>query len=300
MPRSTKKFENWLTRQTMQFLLRGLSRVPDRAVAPMGVSLGAFFHAAMPHLRRRARLNLQQVYGDQRTPAELDQMVRRNFRHYGLNLAEFMVMSRWSGAELERRVELHGRDNAAAAIAVDRGAIAVTAHYGNWELLGARIAQAGYSLNVVARDADDAATNSLINQIRESTGYRIIPRRHALRQALECIERKEPVAFLLDQNTARGAIYVPFFGRPAATATGPALLAHRTGAPLVPCLTRRLPDGRHHVEIMPMLVWENSGDKDRDIAEITARLTAIIEDWIRQDPEQWLWIHNRWKQQPKG
>src|SRR5262249_50006566 len=137
----------------------------------------------------------------------------------------------------------------------------------------------------------------LINWIRGGCGYRVISRGHATRPALECLRRNEALGILLDQNTSSGGIYVDFFGHPAATAPGPAILARRTGAPLIPLFDRRREDGTHVVEFHPPVEWRATGDRDQDVLEITARLTQAIERQIRAEPAQWFWIHNRWKTQ---
>lgn len=232
-------------------------------------------------------------------PGEIERMVRRCFRHQCLTLIEFLRMTEWDGNEIERRVEERGLDRLDAALAAGRGAILVSAHYGNWELATARLVRAGYPMNVVARDADDAETNALMLRIRRAAGYKVIPRQNAARGVLACLRRNEVVGILMDQNTTQGEVYVDFFGRPAATTPAPAILARRTGARLVPGFIRRLGDGTHVGEVLDAVEWEETDDPDHDVREITQRLTATIEAWVRGEPEQWLWVHNRWKQQPE-
>jgi Kdo2-lipid IVA lauroyltransferase/acyltransferase len=279
-------------------LLWGIGRIPDRAVLAVGAAVGGLLGAMLPRYRRAAQGNLERAFGGQLSAREIERMVARNFRHLGGTLAEFLRMPAWDDAEIERRVALRGTDHLDAALAAGRGVIAVSAHYGNWELMGARLVRAGYPICVLARDADDPATNALIGRIRQSGGYQVISRRNGLRGALAFLRNNGIATFLLDQNTSQGEVYVEFFGHLAATARGPALLARHTGAPLIPAFDRRLADGTHVVEILPPVEWEASQDKERDVWEITARLTRIIEAQIRADPEQWLWIHQRWKQQP--
>jgi Kdo2-lipid IVA lauroyltransferase/acyltransferase len=286
-----------MTRQTVRSLLWGLRWLPDRAVLGFGTALGELFYAALHQYRRVARANLRRAFGETWSEEEIGRMVRRNFRHCGQTLAEFMAMPHWTHREIEERVELRGTYYLEAALAQGNGALLVTAHYGNWELMATRIARAGYPVNVIARDADDPATNALINWIRGGCGYRVISRRYATRPSLECLRRNEALGILLDQNTSAGEIYVDFFGHPAATAPGPAILARRTGAPLIPLFDRRRADGTHVVEFHPPIEWVATGDREQEVLEITARLTQAIERQIRADPAQWFWIHNRWKTQ---
>lgn len=301
--RRTKPIELWITRLTARSLLWSLRWVPDRALLGFGSALGRLFYVSLHRYRRVARRNLRRTFGaigpgaSAWSDEEIERMVRLSFRHCGQTLAEFMAMPYRSSAEIERRVELRGAHHLDAALARGRGAILVTAHYGNWELMAARIVGAGYPLSVIARDVDDPATNALINWIRRGCGYEVISRRRATRPALECLRRNELLGILLDQNTVSGEVYVDFFGRPAATAPGPAILALRTGAPLIPLFARRQEDGSHVVQLQPPLDWVATGDRDQDVVRITAQLTQAIERQIRAEPAQWFWIHNRWKKQ---
>jgi Kdo2-lipid IVA lauroyltransferase/acyltransferase len=296
MPRRSKPLENWLTRQLV-YSLQHLARwAPDRAVFPLGALLGTLGYVALPRLQRVARTNLRRAFPEC-APAEIERLVRRCFQHQGRTLIEFLQMAHWDGVEVERRVEVRGLERLEAARAAGRGTLLISAHYGNWELGTARIARAGYCVNVVARDADDAPTNALLQRVRRASGYQVIPRQNAARGVLACLRRNEMVGILMDQNTTQGEVYVDFFGRPAATTPAPAILARRTGAHLVPVFIRRLGDGSHVGEVLEPLEWQASEDAERDVQEITQRLTATIEAWVRREPEQWLWVHNRWKHQ---
>ena len=297
MKRSSKPLELWATRQFARCLLATGYALPDPALPTFGTGLGRLLSVAMPKWRQIARANLQRAFGAELVDAEIEQLLKRNFDHYGRTLIEFLVMRRWRGAELERRVALEGREWAEAALARGQGVILVTAHYGNWELLAARLVHAGYPLSVIARDADDRATNALINRIRGDCGYRVISRRDSARPALQCLRRNEMLGILLDQNTSSGEVYVPFFGQLAATATGPAVLARRTGASIVPIFCRRRPDGMHVARFLPPVDLVMTDNREGDVHAITARVTAVIEAEIRAEPTQWFWIHQRWKKQ---
>jgi Kdo2-lipid IVA lauroyltransferase/acyltransferase len=300
MKRRTKRFENWSTRQVVGGLLRLVRWMPDGAILPLGAALGSLCHATLARQREIARVNLHRAFGDTQTPEEIDDLVRRSFWHLGQTLVEFLKMAYWDGPTIERRVQERGIERLAAAHSQGRGVILVSAHCGNWELAAARLACVGYPLRVVARDADDAGVGALLNNIRRSAGYEVISRGQGMREALASLQRNEILTILMDQNTTQGEVYVDFFGRPAATTCGPAVLARRTGAPLVPGFIRRLPDGTHVGEVLPPVEWQTTGDPKRDVWEITQRLTSTIEAWVRVDPAQWLWIHDRWKHQRRA
>ncbi|HIE53147.1 MAG TPA: lipid A biosynthesis acyltransferase [Armatimonadetes bacterium] len=261
--------------------------------------LGLLIYQVIPRFHRTALNNLHMAFGDRKPPAELERIARRALQNNCRAVMEFLRLRCLSPEDLQRLVELWGSEHLDAALAQGRGVMLVTAHYGNWELMGARIATAGYPLTVITRDQDDEALTRLVNDSRESAGLRVI-RRQEVRKALACLRRNEILGILADQNTAVGGVFVDFFGRPAATATGPVLFALRLGTPLLPCFIRRLEDNRHRVVIYPPLELVRTGDATRDIALNTARLTKVIEHQIAERPEEWLWIHRRWKRRPEG
>jgi KDO2-lipid IV(A) lauroyltransferase len=262
--------------------------------------MGTLCYRTMPRYRNVARRNLTRALGADRSPAEIEELVRRCFRHHGQTLVEFLKMASWDGETIEQKVQVRAREHLDGALSLGRGAILVSAHYGNWELAAARIARLGYPVHVIARDVDDSGVGALFEQIRSRAGYRVISRRRGLRDALACLRRNEVVVILMDQNTMQGEVFVDFFGRPAATTTAPAILARRTGAPLVPGFIRRLRDGTHIAQGLPVVEAPATDDPKHDVWEITRRLTRVIEEWIRVEPEQWLWIHDRWKHQPEA
>jgi len=246
--------------------------------------------------REVARRNLRAAFGWPEPRVEA--VARQVFRNLGKSLVEFLRLPALSPAELLDLCQLEGLEYLRAGLAAGRGVLIITAHYGNWELIAARLVLEGERLSVVARDADDGATHRFITRLREGCGYRVIPRRAAPRAVLEALRRNEVVAILVDQNTTQGGQFVPFFGRTAATATGPAVLALRTEAALLPGFCVRLPDDRHVGRLEPPVTPFRTGDREADVVELTAHLTRLIEAQVRADPAQWLWIHDRWRYRP--
>jgi len=284
----------------MQSLAWGLRRLPYGGLGFPGRLLGSLSYSLMPRYRRVARANLRRAYGDQWSEAQVAAIARRSFQHLGMTLVEALWMPRLTTGALRRLVRLEGREHLDAALAGGHGAILISAHYGNWEIMAPRLVDAGYRISTIARDADDPGVNRILNDLRRGAGQQILPRASATRPALACLRRNEVLALLLDQNTLKGGVFVPFFGIPAATAAGPATLALRTGAPLVPIFCVRQPDRSHVARILPPILPESVGDTAADVLRLTAAITAAIEAQIRAEPEQWLWIHNRWKLRPDG
>jgi len=203
-------------------------------------------------------------------------------------LSEVLAGIRIDGLERLRTVmDRHGR------------ALLLTAHLGNWELLAAASRLTPYRLSVVVRPLDAPWLDGLASRLRDKMGVELIDKRAALRPVLRALTGGDMVGILLDQNTARGeSVFVPFFGRPASTSKGIALLALRTETPIVPTFIRREAAGTHVVTIRPPLAVAAGMAPGAAVAALTARCTEAIEEAIRETPEQWLWIHERWRTGP--
>ena len=194
------------------------------------------------------------------------------------------------------RVHVEGVEHLRRAAAAGRGILVLTAHYGNWELLAAAHGLTGLPLSFVVRPLDDPILDDLAGRFRRRSGAELIVKHRAVREVMQALRRGRMVGILLDQNATRGeGVFVPFFGVPASTSKGLALLALRTGAPVVPVFLRREPDGRHCMDVRPPL----PAPPDEDVLTYTAAFNAAIEAAIRRAPEQWLWMHARWRTRPR-
>jgi KDO2-lipid IV(A) lauroyltransferase len=292
----------WLDRWLGWFALAALWPVGTLLAylpAPLGLwlgrRLGDLAWAVLPGRRAIVVGNLSRAFGPERPPAELTDLGRRCFRHLGMTVVESCTFLFRSPAVLLSRVEFRGTEHIAAAMATGRGLLLLTAHYGNWELLAASHALERWPLSVMVRPLDSALLDPLIERLRLRCGTEIISKRQGLRGALDALRRERMVGILLDQNTShREGVFVPFFGIPASTSRGLAVIALRTGAPVVPVFIRRLAGGRHVVQAAPPIPAPGDGDP----VAFTAAFNRAIEDAIRQAPEQWFWLHRRWKTRP--
>jgi len=197
------------------------------------------------------------------------------------------------------RIDLEGVDTLKSVMETHGRALLLTGHLGNWELLSAAHRLTSYSLAVVARPLDASWLETLARRLCEKTGVELIDKRQALRPVLTALRRGRLVGILLDQNAARDeAAFVPFFGVLASTSRSMAVLALRTDAPVVPVFIRREASGRHRISIEPPLAVPEATDRDAAVRELTALCTARVEAAIRRAPEQWFWMHNRWRTRP--
>jgi KDO2-lipid IV(A) lauroyltransferase len=298
-PRWTKPLEWWATRQFVRTLNLVGRATSHSAQVRLGAALAGIAYRTMTRYRKVALANLELAYGGVWTRAEIERVARESFRSLATTLVEFFLRQpRMTGDDVAREVGFEGQEHFEAAFARGKGILLITAHYGNWELMGPRLVRAGYAVSAVSRVADDPGMEQMIESIRTRCGLKQIPRQHAARQGLAALRRNEILAILLDQNTAEGGVFVPFFGQPASTATGPAVFALKTGAALLPTFCMREPDGTYCMKAWPPIYPQPSGDRGADIRRLTAAVTQVIEAQVRERPEQWCWLHNRWKLRP--
>ena len=193
------------------------------------------------------------------------------------------------------RVEIDGLEHLKDAAVQGRGVLLLTAHLGNWELLAAAQPLTGLPLSVVLRPLDQPRLDRVVERLRRRTGAELISKRRALPDVLDALRRGRMVGILLDQNATRAeGIFAPFFGTPASTSRGLAVIALRTEAPVVPVFIRRLERGRHLIEVGPVVP-----PPERDVVAFTTSFNEAIEKAIRRAPEQWFWLHKRWKTRPR-
>jgi KDO2-lipid IV(A) lauroyltransferase len=217
------------------------------------------------------------------------------YRHLGHSAAEFLRLATWSADKIAARITLDGFEQLRAAVRDGRGVVVVTAHFGNWDLLACLSAMLGIPLHVVTRELKGGRTNSAWMRARERRGVHLHPAAGSIGALLAALRRGEVVAFVVDQHMpGRLGVGVPFFGRMASTIDAPAVLAARTGAPLLPAFLFREGFERHRLWVGPRIPPAD-GERRAATLETTARITKVVEDTIRAHPEQWIWMHRRWK-----
>ena len=268
--------------------------LPARPGLWVGARLGDLAWTALPRRRAVALENLARAFPG-RTATELTRIGRASFQHLGMNFVESCVFFFRPPARLLSRVSVDGVPHVEAAHAMGRGILLLTAHFGNWELLAACHALTRFPLSVVVRPLDSPLYDGILERFRTRSGVELITKRRALTDIVDALRRGRMVGILLDQNASRReGVFVPFFGVPASTSKGMALIALRTGAPVLPVFIRRRPDGRHVVDAgAPVPV-----PPDGDVVAFTRAFNEAIEAAIRQAPEQWFWLHRRWKTRP--
>jgi len=251
--------------------------------------------------RRRAREHLAVAFPEL-TAGERERILRRTARHLGITLAEVLWLWRAAPRDVDRLVATEGFHHLEGALEAGRGAVLITGHLGNWELLNARLSTAGIPMSIAVREVYDPRLHVLATRLRTRFGTEVIPRgNEAGKRLAAALGRNRVVGLLIDQDIRDvSGVFVPFFGRPAWTPLGAAMLAIRNGAPVIPAFGHRRPDGSHLARVLPPLPVPEDGSLRERIRDLTAAATAAIEAQIRAHPEQWVWMHRRWRTRPTG
>ncbi|MEW6443366.1 MAG: lysophospholipid acyltransferase family protein [bacterium] len=272
--------------------------------SPRLCRIGRWIGAAAYHLDRRHRQicleNLAIAFPQ--WPLEQRRAVaRRCFQNVATTFLEIPGLGRLPFDQLVARVgSVTGREHYERALTRNKGVLILTGHFGNWELMALCTGIAGYRLAFVARALDNPYFDQWLNRIRHRSGNRIIPKRGALRQILRSLRQGYGVGLLMDQRvTGNEGVFVDFFGHQAGSSAALALLACRSGAPVLPVYMLRDPSGvGHQLHIEPEVPVVRTGRNDLDILENTQRLQKVLERVVREHPDQWFWMHRRWKGSP--
>jgi KDO2-lipid IV(A) lauroyltransferase len=272
--------------------------LPRKTALDLGIFLADLVFCFPSSDKEKALENLSIAFGKERSYAELLRICHNCFRNLGKSLMEFLQFPRLTPENLGRLVSFEGRQNIDDALKIGKGVIIITSHFNNWELLAASLSLSGYKVNYIVRAVRSPRLDVLVNENRKRMGWTPIPRGPSIKSALRCLRRNEILGIAPDIDTKVDSIFVDFFGRPAFTPRGPVSIALRTGAVLVPAFIIRQQDDAHKVVVEKALKLETTGNAEEDVRLNTARCTKIIESYIRKYPEQWIWMHRRWKTRP--
>ncbi len=274
-----------------------MARIPLSAALAVGCALGWFYGAVIRYHRRDALDALCRSYPE-KSKRKIQSIINQMYKNLGMNVAEILRLAGGAFDETDNRLTVKGMEVVDQALQRGKGALILTAHFGNWDLLGMLAAKHNYPLTIISKDLKNKTINDMWMVLRERFGVNIIPAHNSARASLRVLRRNELLGFILDQNRPRDAgIFVDFFGRPACTSPGLAILSAQAQAPVVPGFIYRTPEGDHTIQVLPAI--DPPPDRDPEtIRKATQEYTKIIEDQIRQHPEQWIWLHRRWKTQP--
>ena len=269
--------------------------LPMSAVRVIGRAIGRLGYLVDVRHRRIALANLAAAFPG-RSPRERRAVAQATFAHFGSLLLELLKFGTYSPAQMLAAVDIEGAERARHAAARGRGVVFVTGHFGYWEMQSIVHALGGGSVAVLARPLDNPYLHRWLERIRTSTGASVIYRQGAVRRMLRELGENGAVAMLIDQHLHTDAVMVDFFQRPAATTTALAAVALRTGAVVIPVFSLPLPGGRYRLIYEHPIDPPDADDPDA-LRRLTQRCTDVLEMYVRRHPEQWLWMHRRWREQ---
>ncbi len=286
------KFENGMT----WLAFRVIPRLPRRAVVWLAALSGTTAYLFSRQLVRIGRANLDLAFGATKTPTQKNRILRRSFRSFALVMLDAFWFSHRSEARIARFVDFN---DCFQPLFVNRPHICITAHYGNWEVMGMAITARGFPLHSVAKPLKNETVDEQFIAARRRTGQHIIRRQGALRGLLKAVTAGDKVALVLDQNTrqSEGGRFFPFFDRPVLVSTAPAALAVKTKTDIFIGMMTPQSDGRYvgdfgiEIPIAPFLAM----DTDTAADALTLRITRELESFLRRQPDHWLWTYKRWK-----
>jgi KDO2-lipid IV(A) lauroyltransferase len=296
------KLQTFFEYAAARSVLGTLGLLPASAAMRLGQTVAKLAYLLASDLRRTGAINLRLAFPE-KTEEERAALLRECFNGLGRQLGFFSQFSTRSPEHLQSLIEVHGLENLEAAQAkTNGGLILFTAHLGAWELTSFGPSLFGHRFNFLVRRIDNPKIENLIDEVRTRFGNQTIDKLSAARSMLKVLRSRQVLGLLPDLNALDAeAIFVDFFGVPAATNFIIAKLALRTNSPVIPLFAPWSEEKQKYLVLVgtPISI-EPTGDEDRDVRELTAKLSRHIENAVRRYPGQWLWIHKRWKTRPKG
>jgi Kdo2-lipid IVA lauroyltransferase/acyltransferase len=286
----------------MYFLLYSLVYLISWIPRPVGLQLGDALGMAFYYLLRRRRKialsNLTIAFGDSKNKREREGIAKRSFKMMGRHFFETCYLVRFTKERISSYVRFAGMEHFQKARAEGKGVAVLTAHFGCWELFSVYL---GYFMQayIVVKPLDFKPLNRLIEKIRTVSGIRYVSKEKSMRRLLQLLRQEAVLGILLDQNIDwKDGVFVPFFNKRACTNKGLALLVHKTQVPVIPTFIVHEGQGHYRVEFQPALPWISLGDRTKEIEENTAQYNQAIEAMARRYPDQYFWVHQRWKTRP--
>ena len=291
----------WLEYAAMWLVLKTAGILPRRAARAYGAAVAFVFFALAPRLKRIALFNLKLAFPDW-SDEKRREVVSGMIGQLGWMGGEFSQFPKYTAERIKEIVVLDGLENFLAAERAGKGVLVLTGHFSAWELAPFAQARFGYPLSFLAREVENARVDALVNSYRTLSGNRPIEKNQSARAVLRVLGEGGTVGILADQNTIlEEGVFVDFFGIPACTTTGIARMALHTGAPVVPgYISWDAAIGKYRLRFDAALELARTGNTESDVLVNTARFAKVIEEIVRKNPEQWVWVHKRWKTRPAG
>jgi Kdo2-lipid IVA lauroyltransferase/acyltransferase len=301
MARPQNRARQWLTYVVIRVATMIFQMFPIDANLRTARWIGWIWFRMIPRHRQRAREHLRLAYGSQLSHADCERIALQSMQQMVMMAMEALftprLVNEWTWS---RYIRLRGMERAADVLLRRRGAILLTGHYGNWELLGFVLATFGFPLTAVMRPLDNPYLNDFLMAVRVKRGLQLLYKKGATKSAGDILSSGGILGFIADQNAGHKGHFVDFFGQPASTYKSIGLLAMEYNVPILAGYSRRISDRfEYECGVSRIILPEEWEGRDDKLHWITQEYTRAIEDSIRQAPEQYLWMHRRWKSQPK-
>ena len=269
--------------------------IPLKIALSIASALGTLAFYALPRYRNLTIDNLKSAFGSEKSTVELKNIAKRVFQNLGKNAVELVNLPKFNKPSMARLDRFRNRKRLARAYEKVRGVIVLTAHFGSWELMAAALRENNYPGVTIGRRIYFKKYDDLLNKLRKSRDVEVIYRDESPRKMLKTLKQNWIVGIVADQDVdSVDGVFVNFFGRSAYTPTGPVILARASGAVLVPVFIIR--EGPWHtIAIEEPIDLADTGNKERDLIYNTQRWSNVVESYVRKYPEQWVWMHRRWK-----
>jgi len=280
----------------LKILSSVIQMLPLSLALRIGEIIGILSYYLFPFRRNITLKNLKSAYVQTKTNQQLHKIAKEMAKNMGKNLIEFFRLPSLSRDNIENYVEFNGLDNLENALRLKKGVFILTAHFGNCDLVASSFVLKGYKVSLITKYLRIGIFNKFWLEYRARMGINQLYREGSLREIISALRRNELMGFVLDQHTkSSDGILVDFFNMPAWTMPSLAVLSQRYQVPVVPCFGIRHKDGRHTVILEPGIMAKEQATPEETIRYNTQIYTNVIERYIRAYPEQWIWMHRRWK-----
>ena len=266
---------------------------PYKLVMGAGWVLGQLYYLLIKKQRERAVAQVMPALG--LTEPEARRLIRASFVNLARNVLEILYMPKLNEQNFHKYIEIDHLERMTDALAEGNGVVVLTGHIGTWEWLSAAFTMNGLPVTAIAKNQPNMQYTNALNDLRKTINVEIFSRGTSeLLAAAKALKKGKILGFLADQDAGPKGAFLPFLGKMASTPMGPAVFACKFNAPVLPAFILRQPNGRHKVVIGEVMRYEDTGDTDKDLFNFTAKMTAIMEKVIRENPTQWLWFQKRW------
>ncbi|NNF01018.1 MAG: lysophospholipid acyltransferase family protein [Pyrinomonadaceae bacterium] len=302
MPKKRSKFQAKIEELAVRLILRAIGIFPYGVSLRIGKFIGKMVVSLFPKLSKTANRNLEIAFLDI-TEAEKHKIIKGTFESLGRQLGFVSQFRKFKHEDIRERIEIVGREeNFDPADKTGRGILFFTGHFGSWEVFNLLAPAFGYGMNILVRRIDNELVEKYVDSLRTKFGAVTIDKKRSARKMYRLLEQGKILGILADLNVQeKEGIFVNFFGIPASTTTSIAKLALKTNAIIMPAFAVWVEEKQKYVVyVEPPIEFEKTGDSRKDILDITQKITAVVENFVRKYPEQWLWIHKRWNTRPKG